>query len=115
MLDKNVGRHVASMCHGRRDLGIPQRGRQRQGCVDRVIEGMDGVVRCSRMALVLDRNIGAPLVIALGDSARPLMEMRFTSYRLFEDPPNPDTFSYEPAEGVMVMDLGPMLEMMAGE
>ena len=69
----------------------------------------------SRMALVLDRNIGAPLVIALGDSARPLMEMRFTSYRLFENPPNPDTFSYEPAEGVMVMDLGPMLEMMAGQ
>ncbi|HBF22188.1 MAG TPA: hypothetical protein DDW23_00105 [Planctomycetes bacterium] len=69
----------------------------------------------SRMTLVLDKNIGAPLVIALGDSARPFMEMRFTSYHLFKEPPHPDTFSYEPAGDVMVMDIGPMLEMMPGQ
>ena len=74
------------------------------------LEGPEVVV--SRMTLILDRKRGSPYAIFLGGEENPFMAIRFSNYRFLEESPTPESFAYEPEEGVLVMDLGPLLKMM---
>ena len=75
------------------------------------LEGSEADV--SRMILILDRKRGFPSAIFLGGEENPFMAIRFSNYRFLEEAPAPESFAYEPEEGIFVMDLGPLLKMMA--
>jgi hypothetical protein len=74
------------------------------------LEGSE--VDVSRMTLILDRKRGSPSAIFLGGEEDPFMSIQFSNYHFLEKPPTPESFAYEPEEGIFVMDLGPLLEMM---
>ena len=74
-------------------------------------EGSEAIA--SRMTLILERKRGFPSAIFMGDEENPLMAIQFNNYRLLEEVPTSESFAYEPEEGVFVVDLGPMLKMVA--
>jgi len=73
------------------------------------LEGSEAGV--SRMTLILDRKRGSPSAIFLGGEENPFMAIQFSNYRFLKEAPPPESFAYEPEEGIFVMDLGPLLKM----
>ena len=67
VLNEDVGRHVASVRDRRRDLRVAACGVERQRSMDRIVEGVNRVVRRSRVVRVLVEHLHR-------DGARPHLE-----------------------------------------